>query len=125
MAAQRGPPQGAFGLLRRKSGSRAKQLSSPELTLKMGQKAIVAESARRLVADDTAAFHQDDPVGVLESQSNVMQGKDVGLMLLRQDTQDIASLNAVEGRYRLITDNNRSPIQKGTGYRSALLLTAR
>ena len=90
----------------------------------MRQQALVAEAARWLVEDDAPAFKQDDPVGVLEGQPEVVHGEDLGFVPLGQDTQDIARLHTVEGRHRLIAKDDRPPVENGARDRGTLLLPA-
>ena len=40
----------------------------------------MAELAARLVENDAAAFDQNDPIGVLEGQPDIVEREDLGLV---------------------------------------------
>jgi len=79
----------------------------------MRHEALVAQLARWLIEGDASAFKQDDPVGVLEGESDVVHGEDLGLVPLGQGPQDIAGLHAVEGRHWLVAKYYYCPIIRG------------
>src|ERR1700739_406969 len=124
MAVRRWQSGGKFGSPSHRSTPEGSRLSSLQLPLEMRQEAFVAQMARCLFEHDSPAFKQDDPVGVLEGESDVVHGEDLGLVPLGEHTQHIAALYAVEARHGLGAEYDRPPIEHGARDRGALLLPA-
>ena len=90
----------------------------------MLQEIVGRELAGRFVDDLAALLKDDDAIGVRERVMHVVQGEHEGLVVSLQKRENIAALHAVQGRDRLVTDQDRPSIVERSRHRRALLLSS-